>query len=329
MSEGDRRPRGRGRDQPPGAVPLQLLETWEVGIALQGSEVKSVRDGKVTLKDSYAFVRDGEVWLHNMHIAPYAPAAREGHDPERPRKLLMHRREIERLIGKTKEKGLTLVPTRMYFSGRARRSSCAGAARSSTTSATRSGRASSARHGAGAQTAPLSPVRPRRPGRMFRRLSMAPTGAAAPDDVDCMWPKSSHGGGRRWSVRGSSRRRRWRAHSTSRPQMLPAVGRGASRSCSGGARLITRIAAIGASQRRAGRVGYRALLERAGDRLPPSTAPRTLVLRQPEIESIWAAPSSGSRPAGLVRAHPTTCDQALAPEERSSATGESLDSSTG
>ena len=95
----------------------ELLETWEVGIALQGSEVKSVRDGKVTLKDSYATVRDGEVWLHNMHIAPYQPAAREGHDPERPRKLLMHKREIERLIGKTHEKGLTLVPTRMYFSG--------------------------------------------------------------------------------------------------------------------------------------------------------------------------------------------------------------------
>ena len=95
----------------------ELLETWETGIALQGSEVKSVRDGKVALKDSYALVRDGEVWLHNMHIAPYQPAAREGHDPERPRKLLMHRREIERLIGKTQEKGLTLVPTRMYFSG--------------------------------------------------------------------------------------------------------------------------------------------------------------------------------------------------------------------
>jgi SsrA-binding protein len=95
----------------------ELLETWEVGIALAGSEVKSVRDGKVALKDSYALVREGEVWLHNMHIAPYAPAAREGHDPERPRKLLMHKREIERLIGKTQEKGLTLVPTRMYFSG--------------------------------------------------------------------------------------------------------------------------------------------------------------------------------------------------------------------
>jgi SsrA-binding protein len=95
----------------------ELLETWEAGIALQGSEVKSVREGKVTLKDSYALVRDGEVWLYNMHIAPYQPAAREGHDPERPRKLLMHKREIERLIGKTHEKGLTLVPTRMYFSG--------------------------------------------------------------------------------------------------------------------------------------------------------------------------------------------------------------------
>ena len=62
-------------------------------------------------------MRDGEVWLHNMHIAPYAPAAGEGHDPERPRKLLMHQKEIERLIGKTQEQGLTLVPTRIYFSG--------------------------------------------------------------------------------------------------------------------------------------------------------------------------------------------------------------------
>ncbi len=95
----------------------QLLETWETGIALQGSEVKSIREGKVDLKDSYALVRDGEVWLQNMHIAPYAPAAGQGHEPERPRKLLLHKREIERLIGKTQEKGLTLVPTRLYFSG--------------------------------------------------------------------------------------------------------------------------------------------------------------------------------------------------------------------
>ena len=95
-----------------------LLERWECGIVLQGSEVKSLREGQVQLKDAYAGLRDGEVWLYNMHVSPYAPAARENHDPERPRKLLMHRREIERLIGKTQEKGLTLVPTRVYFSGR-------------------------------------------------------------------------------------------------------------------------------------------------------------------------------------------------------------------
>ena len=94
-----------------------LLERWECGIALQGSEVKSLRNGAVQLKDAYAAVRDGEVWLHNAHIAPYPAAARDNHEPERPRKLLMHRREIERLIGKTQERGLTLVPTRVYFSG--------------------------------------------------------------------------------------------------------------------------------------------------------------------------------------------------------------------
>jgi SsrA-binding protein len=71
----------------------------------------------VQLKDGYATVRDGEVWLHNIHIPPYGPATRENHDPDRSRKLLLHRREIERLIGKTKERGLTLVPTRLYFKG--------------------------------------------------------------------------------------------------------------------------------------------------------------------------------------------------------------------
>jgi SsrA-binding protein len=95
----------------------ELLERWEAGIVLQGSEVKSLRDGKANLTDAYATVRDVEVWLHGLHIAPYAPAAEQNHDPERPRKLLMHRKEIERLIGKTQEKGLTLVPTRVYFSG--------------------------------------------------------------------------------------------------------------------------------------------------------------------------------------------------------------------
>jgi SsrA-binding protein len=94
-----------------------LLERLEAGIELQGSEVKSLRDGAVQLKDAYAEVRDGEVWLQRMHIAPYKPAARENHDPERPRKLLLHRREIERLVGKTAERGLTIVPTRVYFKG--------------------------------------------------------------------------------------------------------------------------------------------------------------------------------------------------------------------
>jgi SsrA-binding protein len=95
---------------------FNLLEKLEAGIVLQGSEVKSLRNGAVQLKDAYAEVKDGEVWLQNMHIAPYDPA-REGHDPERPRKLLLHKREIERLVGKTAEKGLTIVPTRVYFSG--------------------------------------------------------------------------------------------------------------------------------------------------------------------------------------------------------------------
>ena len=94
-----------------------LLDRWEAGIQLQGSEVKSLRDGGVQIKDAYAAVEGGEVWLHNMHIAPYENAGRDGHDPERARKLLLHRREIERLIGKTAEKGLTLVPTRVYFKG--------------------------------------------------------------------------------------------------------------------------------------------------------------------------------------------------------------------
>ena len=98
-----------------------LLDSWEAGLALTGTEVKSLRDGKVQLKDGYAAVKDGEVWLHNVHIPPYGPAARENHDPDRSRKLLLHRREIDRLAGQTRERGLTIVPTRMYFSeGRAK-----------------------------------------------------------------------------------------------------------------------------------------------------------------------------------------------------------------
>ncbi len=94
-----------------------LLDRWECGMVLQGSEVKSLRQGGVQIKDAYAAVRDGEVWLHNMHIAPYLPASRENHEPERVRKLLLHKREIERLIGQTHEKGLAIVPTRVYFEG--------------------------------------------------------------------------------------------------------------------------------------------------------------------------------------------------------------------
>jgi SsrA-binding protein len=94
-----------------------LLDRYECGMQLQGSEVKSIRTGGVQIKDAYAALREGELWLHNMHIAPYEPASRENHEPERARKLLLHRKEIERLTGAMNEKGLTLVPTRVYFSG--------------------------------------------------------------------------------------------------------------------------------------------------------------------------------------------------------------------
>jgi SsrA-binding protein len=94
-----------------------LIERFECGIVLTGTEVKSLREGKAQLKDAYAQVRDGEVWLMGVYIPPYGPAAQDNHDPERPRKLLLHRREIERLLSLTQERGLTLVPTRMYFSG--------------------------------------------------------------------------------------------------------------------------------------------------------------------------------------------------------------------
>ncbi len=101
---------------------FNLLDRMEAGIVLQGTEVKALRDGGAQLKDGYATIDAGEVWLHNVHIPPYKPAARENHEPERPRKLLLHRYQIERLVGRVKERGLTLVPTRLYFSddGRAK-----------------------------------------------------------------------------------------------------------------------------------------------------------------------------------------------------------------
>jgi SsrA-binding protein len=94
-----------------------LIERYECGLVLTGTEVKSLRDGKAQIKDAYATVRDGEVWLMGLYIPPYGPASRENHDPERPRKLLLHRAEIDRLMIRTQERGLTLVPTRLYFSG--------------------------------------------------------------------------------------------------------------------------------------------------------------------------------------------------------------------
>ncbi|HEX2358382.1 MAG TPA: SsrA-binding protein SmpB [Solirubrobacterales bacterium] len=96
---------------------FKLLERFEAGIELRGSEVKSLRDGKAQINEAYAVIDDGEVWLRGAHIPPYLPASSQNHDPDRPRKLLLHRREIERLIGKTAERGLTLVPTRIYFKG--------------------------------------------------------------------------------------------------------------------------------------------------------------------------------------------------------------------
>jgi SsrA-binding protein len=96
---------------------FNLLDKVECGIVLTGTEVKSLRTGGAQLKDAYATVRDGEVWLHHLHIPPYQPAFHDNHPPERDRKLLLHRREIERLLGRTQERGLTLVPTRIYFSG--------------------------------------------------------------------------------------------------------------------------------------------------------------------------------------------------------------------
>ena len=93
----------------------EILDTWEAGLVLRGSEVKSLRDGQMQLKDSYADIRGGEVWLEHAHIAPYSFAENGGHDPERSRKLLLHRREIDRLFGRIREEGLTLVPIQVYF----------------------------------------------------------------------------------------------------------------------------------------------------------------------------------------------------------------------
>jgi SsrA-binding protein len=98
-----------------------LLERHEAGLVLEGSEVKSLREGRAELKRSYADIRDGELWLVGSHIAPYEQAGDRNHDPDRDRKLLLHRNEIASLIGKVQERGFTIVPTRLYFkNGRAK-----------------------------------------------------------------------------------------------------------------------------------------------------------------------------------------------------------------
>ena len=94
---------------------FHLMETFEAGLVLLGTEVKAIREGRVNLRDSFARVEDGEVFIYNVHISPYSHRGYADHEPLRKRKLLLHRSEIRKLIGKTVEKGMTLVPTRLYF----------------------------------------------------------------------------------------------------------------------------------------------------------------------------------------------------------------------
>jgi SsrA-binding protein len=96
---------------------FHLEDRREAGLVLMGTEIKSIRAGRVNLSDGYVQPRDGELWLFNVHIAPYDPAGRYGHEPLRPRKLLLHRREIDRLTSRVQERGYTIVPTRLYLKG--------------------------------------------------------------------------------------------------------------------------------------------------------------------------------------------------------------------
>ena len=121
-----------------------MLETFEAGIGLLGTEVKAIREGRVNLRDSFARVENGEVYLYNVHISPYSHRGYADHEPLRRRKLLLHRNEILKLVGKTVEKGMTLVPVRMYFkNGRVKSRSASPRARRITTSARRSSGATS------------------------------------------------------------------------------------------------------------------------------------------------------------------------------------------
>jgi SsrA-binding protein len=96
---------------------FHLEERREAGLVLMGTEIKSIRAGRVNLSDGYVQPRDGELWLLNVHIAPYDPSGRYGHEPRRPRKLLLHRREIDRLTSRVQERGYTIVPVRLYLKG--------------------------------------------------------------------------------------------------------------------------------------------------------------------------------------------------------------------
>jgi SsrA-binding protein len=94
---------------------FHILDTLEAGIVLQGTEVKALREGKANLQDAFASFNRGELWLHNLHISPYEAGNRFNHDPVRPRKLLLHRRELRKLVGQVEQKGLTLVPLDLHF----------------------------------------------------------------------------------------------------------------------------------------------------------------------------------------------------------------------
>ena len=98
-----------------------IEDRYEAGLALKGTEIKSARSGRVNLREGYVSARDGELWLVNVHIGPYPPAGRQGHEPLRPRKLLLHRRQINRLISRVQERGYTIIPLRLYLKhGRAK-----------------------------------------------------------------------------------------------------------------------------------------------------------------------------------------------------------------
>lgn len=106
---------------PRASYDYHLVDTWEAGLVLTGTEVKSLRHGKASIKEAFGLVKNGELWLEGMHITPYEQGNRYNHDPVRPRKLLLHRREIERLIGAVQQKGFALVPLEVYFrDGRAK-----------------------------------------------------------------------------------------------------------------------------------------------------------------------------------------------------------------